>query len=83
VKPFRGNLRGNDPSIDRHHNQQACVNGDEEGHRQNIAHIEVAANISVRIHEDFFNSHPCSRQLSEKVRTAQILSGLLPTQNWL
>jgi hypothetical protein len=23
-----------------------------------LAHIDVAANTSVRIHEDFFNSHP-------------------------
>jgi hypothetical protein len=48
-----------------------------------LAHIDVAANTSVRIHEDFFNSHssshhqsqneiardkPCYRQLSGKVR---------------
>src|ERR1700747_1651530 len=30
-----------------------------------LAQIDVAANISVRIHEDFFNTHPCSRHLSE------------------
>jgi len=29
-----------------------------------LAQIDVVANTSVRIHEDFFNSHPCSRQLS-------------------
>jgi hypothetical protein len=29
-----------------------------------LAQIDVAANISVRIHEDFFNTHPCSQQLS-------------------
>jgi hypothetical protein len=28
-----------------------------------IAHIDVAADTSVRIHKDFFNSHPCFRQL--------------------
>src|SRR6516164_4832641 len=42
-----------------------------------LAQIDVAATTSVRIHEDFFNSHPCSQQLSEKVRLAQILSGYL------
>jgi hypothetical protein len=33
-----------------------------------LAHIDVAANTSVRIHEDFFNTHPCSQQLSERTR---------------
>src|ERR1700745_115050 len=28
-----------------------------------LAHIDVAANTSVRIHEDFFNTHPCSQNL--------------------
>jgi hypothetical protein len=27
-----------------------------------LAHIDVAANTSVRIHEDFFNSHRISQQ---------------------
>jgi len=31
-----------------------------------LAHIDVAANTSVRIHEDFFNTHPCYRHLSER-----------------
>src|ERR1700745_3559465 len=29
-----------------------------------LAHIDVAANSSVRIHKDFFNTHPCSQHLS-------------------
>ena len=29
-----------------------------------LAHIDVTANTSVRIHEDFFNSHRISRHLS-------------------
>jgi hypothetical protein len=29
-----------------------------------LAHIDVATNTSVRIHEDFFNSHSSSHQLS-------------------
>src|ERR1700745_1778017 len=33
-----------------------------------LAQIDVAANISVRIHEDFFNTHPCSRHLSASPR---------------
>jgi hypothetical protein len=28
-----------------------------------LAHIDVAANTSVRIHEDFFNTHRISQQL--------------------
>jgi hypothetical protein len=28
-----------------------------------LAQIDVVANTSVCIHEDFFNSHPCSQQL--------------------
>ena len=40
-----------------HHNPQASLNGDKEEHRQNAGHIDVAANTSVRIHEDFFNTH--------------------------
>jgi hypothetical protein len=28
-----------------------------------LAHIDVAANTSVRIHEDFFNTHARSQQL--------------------
>jgi len=32
-----------------------------------LAQIDVAANISVRIHEDFFNTHPCSRHLSSQL----------------
>src|ERR1700758_3411334 len=31
-----------------------------------LAHIDVAANTSVRIHEDFFNTHRISRHLSER-----------------
>src|SRR5277367_3483657 len=31
---------------------------------RSLVHIDVAANTSVRIHEDFFNSHPCSQHLS-------------------
>jgi hypothetical protein len=30
-----------------------------------LAHIDVAANTSVRIHEDFFNSHSSSHHLSQ------------------
>jgi hypothetical protein len=29
-----------------------------------LAHIDVATNTSVRIHEDFFNSHRISQHLS-------------------
>jgi hypothetical protein len=28
-----------------------------------LAHIDVAANTSVRIHEDFFNTHACYQQV--------------------
>ena len=40
-----------------HHNQQASVNGDEEEHRQNACSYRRCCNSSVRIHEDFFNTH--------------------------
>jgi len=30
-----------------------------------LAHIDVAANTSVRIHEDFFNTHPDSHHPSQ------------------
>src|SRR5580704_12657343 len=31
-----------------------------------LAHVDVAANTSVRIHEDFFNSHRISQHLSDQ-----------------
>ena len=46
-----------------------------------LAHIDVAANTSVRIHEDFFNSHRDYHQLSQgeiagAKRISRHLSGL-------
>jgi hypothetical protein len=57
-----------------------------------LAHIDVAANTSVRIHEDFFNSHPCYQHLSyrsplsKSVPASQGMeilgcSRLIPTKN--
>jgi hypothetical protein len=42
-----------------------------------LAHIDVAANTSVRIHEDFFNSHSSSHQQSG---FPKILLRLRPTR---
>jgi hypothetical protein len=48
-----------------------------------LAHIDVAANTSVRIHEDFFNTHRDYHYLSQveidgAKRISQHLSNLLP-----
>jgi hypothetical protein len=45
-----------------HHNSQGSMSGDEEEHRQNACSCNVAANASVRIHEDFFNRHRICQQ---------------------
>ena len=47
-----------------HHNPQASVNGDEEEHRQNACSYRRCCNSSVRIREDFFNTHRISQHLS-------------------
>jgi hypothetical protein len=39
-----------------------------------LAHVDVAANTSVRIHEDFFNSHPCYQHPSQKTSEMAPLS---------
>jgi len=36
-----------------------------------LAHVDVAANTSVRIHEDFFNSHRSYQQWPKVLREAE------------
>jgi hypothetical protein len=38
-----------------------------------LAHIDVAANTSVRIHEDFFNSHPVINIYPIKAATVSVV----------
>jgi hypothetical protein len=45
-----------------------------------LAYIDVAANTSVRIHEDFFNTHSCYQHLSGKYAFYKTASGLLPSK---